>query len=37
VALAALLPTALAVDKQGAAYATVGALIPGMAELVAIP
>jgi hypothetical protein len=37
VVLEALLPTAVAVDKQGAAYATVGALIPGMAQMVAIP
>lgn len=37
VVLQAPLPTAVAVDKTGAAYATVGALIPGMAQVVAIP
>jgi hypothetical protein len=30
-------PTAVAIDKKGAAYATVGALIPGAAEVIALP
>lgn len=32
-----LLPTAVAVDKTGTAYATVNSLIPGMAEVIALP
>ena len=32
-----MFPTAVAVDKKGAAYATVAALIPGAAQVVALP
>ena len=32
-----MFPTAVAVDKKGAAYATVGALIAGAAQVVALP
>ena len=32
-----MFPTAVAIDKKGAAYATVGALIPGAAQVIALP
>jgi len=32
-----LIPSAVAVDKKGAAYAAVKSLIPGMAEVIALP
>jgi hypothetical protein len=32
-----MIPTAVAIDKKGAAYAAVGALIPGAAQVIALP
>lgn len=37
VVLSTMLPTAVAVDKKGAAYATVASLIPGEAQVIALP